>query len=109
MHKDTNAADTSGENVVHKYIGAEHNLESSSCEYETAKKPSVPQQVSPTTGDDATVERHQGAISDGVKLLGQLETVLDNTGNLSSGQKRPIRFKDAVGRKFTFPYHLCAK
>lgn len=24
-------------------------------------------------------------------------------------KKKPIKFKDAVGRKFSFPFHLCAQ
>ncbi|KAG4439031.1 hypothetical protein IFR05_005495 [Cadophora sp. M221] len=50
----------------------------------------------------------QGAITDGVKLQSQLEVFLSHTGNLGRERQEPVRFKDAVGRKFTFPYNLCA-
>ena len=39
----------------------------------------------------------------GAKLLSQLEVFLRETGTLRKEQK-PIKFKDAVGRKFSFPF-----
>jgi hypothetical protein len=43
----------------------------------------------------------------GVKLLSQLEHFLKENGSLKS-DKKPIKFKDAVGRKFSFPFELAA-
>lgn len=36
------------------------------------------------------------------------KVLLKDTEAFSSDKKKPIRFKDAVGRKFSFPFHLCA-
>ncbi|KAL2211990.1 hypothetical protein CC79DRAFT_1364277 [Sarocladium strictum] len=35
------------------------------------------------------------------------ETKAKMEADAKSGEKKPIRFKDAVGRKFSFPFHLC--
>jgi hypothetical protein len=43
----------------------------------------------------------------GAKLLAQLEDFLKENGSLKS-DKKPIKFKDAVGRKFSFPFELAA-
>jgi hypothetical protein len=44
----------------------------------------------------------------GARLLSQLELFLKENGSLRSDQKKPIKFKDAVGRKFSFPFELAA-
>jgi hypothetical protein len=43
----------------------------------------------------------------GAKLLSQLEHFLKESGSLRS-DKKPIKFKDALGRKFSFPFELIA-
>lgn len=56
-----------------------------------------------------TDNTQEGSISNGVQLLSQLEHFLSQTGNLKKKQtKEPLKFKDAVGRKFSFPYDICA-
>lgn len=59
---------------------------------------------------ESTIHLQQrGAISNGAKILSQLEQFLSQPGILDNeSKKKPIRFKDAVGRKFSFPFHLCA-
>jgi hypothetical protein len=44
----------------------------------------------------------------GARLLSQLEHFLKENGSLRADQRRPIKFKDAVGRKFSFPFELVA-
>jgi hypothetical protein len=56
------------------------------------------QAIGPTTGIKKV---------NGVKLLSQLEHFLKENGSLRS-DKMPIKFKDAVGRKFSFPFELVA-
>jgi len=41
------------------------------------------------------------------KLLSQLEHFLEENGSFKP-DKKPIKFKDAVGRKFSFPFELAA-
>lgn len=41
----------------------------------------------------------------GAKLLSELELFLKETGTIRT-EKKPIKFKDAVGRKFSFPFEL---
>jgi hypothetical protein len=48
---------------------------------------------------------YQLSASDHVELMPLLDLICKESN--SSGLKRPIKFKDAVGRKFSFPWHLC--
>ena len=53
-------------------------------------------------------EAPQTAINiDGAKLLAELELFLAETGTIRA-EKKPIKFKDAIGRKFLFPFELAA-
>lgn len=46
----------------------------------------------------SSAERREGAVD--------IETLFSEKKTVPSESKEPISFKDAVGRKFTFPYHL---
>jgi hypothetical protein len=48
---------------------------------------------------------YQLSASDHVKLMWLLDTICGEPN--ASGTKATIKFKDAVGRKFSYPWHLC--
>lgn len=50
--------------------------------------------------------QHQGNIAAGFSLVSQLEEFLRL--NSAAEVLEPIKFKDAVGRKFTFPWNQCS-
>lgn len=45
-------------------------------------------------------------ISQGFKLVSQLENFLRQNSTLAGSE--PLRFKDAMGRKFSFPFDICS-
>ena len=45
-------------------------------------------------------------IAQGFKLVSQLENFLRQ--NTAIEETEPLKFKDVVDRKFTFPFHLCS-
>lgn len=119
---------TAEEDQTDSKPAAEANKNYSPIHVQTPKSQTIPTSTSPTnapgetitTGSNAPKAYLQGSnsngevleksdmysVGNGFKILSQLKEFLDQ--NRDKVREAPIRFKDAVGRKFTFPYHTCA-
>lgn len=55
------------------------------------------------------IEKAKTAAKEAVaKAQKEAELMIEKSLALNDDRKKPIKFKDAVGRKFRFPFHLCA-
>jgi hypothetical protein len=74
------------------------------------QKPKSPDRQEVRVGRNRPLQS-QAARSQEEHLFARLEDVLQKVEGRSESLKKelPVKFKDAVGRKFTFPFHLCNK